>query len=157
MVRFVRQGVHLFASFSSLWAAVTRMHINALSIMKVYIERNNKHVELIRFRKKIASILTMETLTWEYSFATAVFTKLGSLLSGTSRHCTVLGAPDVSDMTTSVHAISGHSHFGTCHIGTSTIRDCITVLFQVTMYRQFARKVGQSANLALIRYSSLRL
>ena len=49
---------------------------------------------------------------------------------------------------------SAHSHFGTCpsrnisthfgtwHIGTSTIRDCTTVLFQVTMYRQFARKGG---------------
>ena len=29
--------------------------------------------------------------------------------------------------------------------------DCSTALFQVTMYRQFARKVG-SANSALIRY-----
>ena len=43
-----------------------------------------------------------------YSFATAVFTKLGSLLSGTSRHCSVLVAPDVS----------GHDHFGTRHFGT---------------------------------------
>ena len=49
------------------------------------------------------------------------------------------------------------SHFGTCHIGTSMVRDCITVLSQVTMYRQFARKVGPSANAALIRYSSHRL
>ena len=30
--------------------------------------------------------------------------------------------------------------------------DCSTALFQVTMYRQFARKVGTSANSALIRY-----
>ena len=35
--------------------------------------------------------------------------------------------------------------------------DCTTVLFQVTMYRQFARKVGPSANSALISYPSLRL
>ena len=50
-----------------------------------------------------------------------------------------------------------HSHFETCHIGTSTIRDCTTALFQVTMYRQFARKVGPGANSALSRFSSLRL
>ena len=43
----------------------------------------------------------------DYSFVTAVFTKLGSLLSGTGRHCSVLGAPD----------ISGHDHFGTRHFG----------------------------------------
>ena len=30
--------------------------------------------------------------------------------------------------------------------------DCSTALFHVTMYRQFARKVGTSANSALIRY-----
>ena len=44
----------------------------------------------------------METLKWEYTSATDVFTKLGSLLSVTSRHCLC------RDMTTSVHAISGH-------------------------------------------------
>ena len=38
-----------------------------------------------------------------YSFAIAVFTNLGSLLSGTSRHCYELVAPDGS----------GHDHFGT--------------------------------------------
>ena len=38
-----------------------------------------------------------------YSFATAVFTKLGSLLSGTSRQCSELVVADVS----------GHDHFGT--------------------------------------------
>ena len=38
-----------------------------------------------------------------YSFATAVFTKLGSLLSGTSRQCSELVALDVS----------GHEPFGT--------------------------------------------
>ena len=56
-------------------------------------------------------------------------------------------APDASE----------DSHFGTFHIGTSTIRDCTTALFQVTMYRQFARKVGTSANSALIRYYLRRL
>ena len=42
-----------------------------------------------------------------YSFATAVFTKLGSLLSGTSRHCSVLVAPDVS------YGCFSHSRFQT--------------------------------------------
>ena len=35
--------------------------------------------------------------------------------------------------------------------------DCSTALFQVTMNRQFARKVGTSANSALIRYYLPRL
>ena len=61
--------------------------------------------------------------------------------------CRAPGAPDVSE----------HSHFGICHIGPSTIRDCTTALDQVTMYRQFAGKVGTSANSALIRYCLLRL
>ena len=42
------------------------------------------------------------------------------------------------------HVISGQARFG-------------TALFQVTMYRQFARKVGTSANSALICYYLLRL
>ena len=49
---------------------------------------------------------------------------------------------------------SEHSHFGTCHIRTSTIRDCTTALVQVIRYRQIARKVGPSANSALICCSS---
>ena len=35
--------------------------------------------------------------------------------------------------------------------------DISTALFHVTMYRQFARKVGTSASLALIRYYLPRL
>ena len=35
--------------------------------------------------------------------------------------------------------------------------DCSTAIFQVTIYRQFARKVGTSANSALIRYYLSRL
>ena len=102
------------------------------------------YVELIRFRKNsdFIDIGNFEVGIRPYSFATAVFMKLGSMLSGTSRHCSVLVAPDVS----------GHDHFGTYsvvtseYIETSTIRDCIT-----------ARKVGPNANSALISYPSLRL
>ena len=39
--------------------------------MKVNIERGNIQVEIIRFRK-IATLLTLETLKWEYTFATDV-------------------------------------------------------------------------------------
>ena len=35
--------------------------------------------------------------------------------------------------------------------------DCSTAIFNVTMYRQFARKVGTSADSALIRYHLTRL
>ena len=60
--------------------------------------------------------------------------------------CRVPGARDVSE----------YSHFGTCHIGTSMNRDGTTALFQVTVYRQIARKVGTSANSALIHSYLLR-
>ena len=109
--------------------------------MKVYIKRNNIQVELIRFRKKIATLLMSETLKWEYTFATDV---LIAIRDGSPLVCR---APDVSE----------HSHFGTCHIGKSTIRDCTTAIFQFTTYMQFAWKVGTSANSALIRYYLLRL
>ena len=36
--------------------------------MKVYIDRNNIQVELIRFRKKIATLLTLESLQWDNFF-----------------------------------------------------------------------------------------
>ena len=76
--------------------------------MKVYIERNTIQVELIRLRNKMATLLMLETLNWEYAFAIGVFTKLGSLLSVRSRHCSVQGAPDVSR-----HDLFGARHFGT--------------------------------------------
>ena len=64
---------------------------------------------------------------------------------------------DESPLVYRAHDASEDSNFGTYHIGTSTIRDCTTALFQVTMYRQFARKVGTSTNSALIHYYLLRL
>ncbi len=63
------------------------------------------HVELIRFRKNsdFIDIGNFEVGIMPDSFATAVFTKLVSMLSRMSRHWSVLVAPDVS----------GHDHFGT--------------------------------------------
>ena len=60
-----------------------RKHI--VNIMKVYIERNNMQVQLILFRKKILTLLTLETLKWE-TFTNDMFIKLGSLLSVKCRH-----------------------------------------------------------------------
>ena len=93
------------ASFSSLWAAVMRKHINALSI--IYNESRPIH-RTEQQTQQIATLLTLEIFKWEYSFATAVFSKLGSLLSGTSRHYYVLGLRTILDITTSEHVISGH-------------------------------------------------
>ena len=74
-----------------------------------------------------------ETLKWEYIFATDV------LIDIRDESPLVCRTPDVSE-----HVISGQARFG-------------TALFQVTIHRQFARKVGTSANLALICYYLLRL
>ena len=57
-------------------------------IMKVYIDSNNIHVELIRFRKKIVTLLPLESLKLK-TFTTDVFMKLGSLLSMRCRHRSV--------------------------------------------------------------------
>ena len=57
-------------------------HKRIVNIMKVYIERNNIQVELIRFRKKISTLWTLETSKLE-TFGTDMFIKLGSLLSVT--------------------------------------------------------------------------
>ena len=65
---------------------------------------------------KIATLLTLETLKWEYSFATAVFTKLGSLLSGTSLAVFCAGGA----------GRFGHDHFGTRPFVTYSIRYIVT-------------------------------
>ena len=43
------------------------VHIDAI-VNIVYFERNNMQVELIRFHKKISTLLTLGTLKWEYTF-----------------------------------------------------------------------------------------
>ena len=106
-----------------------------VTITKVYIARNNIHVELIRFRKYIAILLTLETLKCELG---PIVSRLPCLRNWAhyypGRVATVLcwWRRTFRDMTTSVHAISGHiqfgtqslrdmpnseqSHFGICHI-----------------------------------------
>ena len=129
LVFIVSYALHLLI-FGSCYTGLKR----TVDVLKVYIKRNNIQVELIRFR--IATLLTFETLKWEYTFANDV----------------LISIRDESQLLCRAQDISKHCHFGTCHIATSTIRDCTTALFHVTMYRQFARKVGTSTNSALIRY-----
>ena len=84
-----------------------------VDIMKVYIERNNIQVIFIRFRK-IATLQTLETLKWDYTFATDVLIAIrykSPLVQGATG-----GAPDVS----------GRDHFGTRHFGTFSIRYIVT-------------------------------
>ena len=97
---------HRAASFTYFGKVLRCPHKRIVAITKVYIARNNIHVELIRFRKNsdFIDIGNFEVGIRPSSFATVVFTtKLGSLLSATNRHCSELVAPDVS----------GHEHFGT--------------------------------------------
>ena len=141
-------------------------HKRIVNVKKVYIERNNnKQVELIRFRKKNSDFIDVGNFEVGIYFCDRA--RQAHCYPSATRTVLVRGGGGRArrtfrDMTTSVHAISGqiqfgtqslrdmpnsgHSHFGTCHIETSTIRDCTTALFQVTMYRQFALKVGPSAN-----------
>ena len=64
-----------------------------VNIMKVYIKtsRNNIQVEFIRFRKKLATLLTFETLKWKYTFATDL------LITIRDESPLVCRAPDVSE------------------------------------------------------------
>ena len=68
---------------------------------------------------KLATLMTFFSLKWKNSFATNV------LIVTRDESPLVYRAPDASE----------DSNF-----------DCSTALFQVTMYKQFARKVGTSAN-----------
>ena len=81
-------------------------------IMKVYIKRNNMQMELIqliRFRKKIASLLTFETLKWKYTT---------DVLSVTGLHWSVAGRAGRTfrKIVTSEHVISGQARFGTAQL-----------------------------------------
>ena len=104
-------------------------HKRIVTIMKVYIARNKILCGNNTIPYKLASLVTFESLRWKYSFATT-----WSFLPVMSHHWFI--APVVPE----------DSNF-----------DLSTALFHVTMYRQFARKVGKSANSAQIRYYLPRL
>ena len=106
---------HRAASFTYFGKVLRCPHKRIVTITKVYIARNTIHVELIRFHKNsdIIDIGNFEVGIRPYSFATAVFSKLGSLVSDTSRHCSELVAPDVSGHAHFSTVTSGHAQFGT--------------------------------------------
>ena len=113
-------------------------------------------MELIRFRK-IATLLSLETLKWEYTFAADVLIAIryeSPLVQGAS------GVPDVS----------GHDHFGTRHFGTFSSWYVVTSGHVISGQARFGTEQqhyfkllctgsshGPSANSALFRYYSLRL
>ena len=110
----VRVGLcHRAASFTYFGEVLRCPHKRIVTIKKVYIARNNIHLELIRFRKN-GELLTLETLKWELG---RIVLRLVCLRNWA--HCypgrvaTVLSwwRRTFRDMTASVH-----SHFGISHI-----------------------------------------
>ena len=91
-VRSCVRAIVCSAPFSSCWPAFTlTVHINALHVMKVYIDRNNIEglpVELIRFRKKNSDFIAVG-LFEVGKIATDVFMKFGSLPFVRCRHPSV--------------------------------------------------------------------
>ena len=104
---------HRAASFTYFGEVLRCPHKPIVTITKVYIARNNIHVELIRFRKN-SNLLTLETLKWELG---PIVSRLLCLRNWAQcypgRVATVLcwWRRTFRDMTT-----SEHSHFGICHI-----------------------------------------
>ena len=65
---YVSSSLHSYR-FGQLFRCAQKRIVN---IMKVYIERNNMQVELIRLRKQILSLLTLETSKWILSQPTCL-------------------------------------------------------------------------------------
>ena len=103
-------------------------HKPIVTITKIYTARNNVGPTsgINTIPQKVATLMTFETLRWKYTFATDV------LITIRDEAPLVYRAPSALD-------VSEHSHLGTCHMGTSTIR------------------VGTSTNSALILHYLLRL
>ena len=64
-------------------------HKRIVNTIKVYMERNNMQVELRRFRRIDIDFIDVGNFEVGIFFTTDMFTKLGSLLSVTCRHCSV--------------------------------------------------------------------
>ena len=78
--------------------------------------------------------MTFYTLKWKITFATNV------LIVTRDESPLVYRAPDASE----------DSNFGTCHIGTRTIRDCTTAQFQVQAVRTESRYKRQFGSNSLL-------
>ena len=97
---------------------------------------------------KFATLITFETLKWN---ATNVL-----IVTRDESPLVYRALESASEHTYSFRSASEHSDFETYHIGTSTIRDCTTALFQVTVYRQFARKEQAPIRLYLLLFTPFK-
>ena len=77
---FGSSAVRLFVRFGQVLCGAPKRIVN---IMKVYIERNNMRVELIRFRKKILTLFT-------FTFANRVTMFTAYSLDGSTHRLTAL-------------------------------------------------------------------
>ena len=110
----------LRASFTYFGDMLRCPHKRIVTITKVYIARNNIQVELIRFRKN-SDFIDIGNFEVETYFRDR------------RAHCYPIRFSPLVNRAPGAPNVSEHSHFGTCHIGTSTIRDCTTALFQVKL------------------------
>ena len=101
VTRCVRSFVCSFvtlASFSSLWPAFT-LNLRIISLYNESVHGREENATWINsIPLKIATLLTLQTLKWVYSFATDVL-----IVSATSRHYSVTWRA----------GRFGHDHFGT--------------------------------------------
>ena len=114
-------------------------HKRIVNIMKVYIEKNNVQMELIRFRKKIATLLTLQTLKLE----------LGLYFRHRCAHCIRNESPLFGSEAPGVPDVSGHDHFGTecrskCQFGSNSLlfTSSIAAFTRTRNKPNFVRRVG---------------
>ena len=105
----------ILASFSSILAAYAHAHKLIVNITKVSIERNTKHVELTGFLKN-CGFIDIGNFEVGIYFRDYRVCEIGVIAIRTSRHFSVLGAPD----------ISGHDHIDTCRFVAYSIHYIVT-------------------------------
>ena len=89
------------------------VHINASSLYES-VHRKKQHTsEINTIPYKLETLLTFETLKWKYSFVTDVLIAISDESPLVYR---APGAPDVLEIVTSGHVISGQVRFGTAQL-----------------------------------------
>ena len=149
MCVYIRSSLHAIRFGQLLRCA----HKRIVNIMKVYIERNNVKVEFKLFRKYIdignfeVELYFRDWLVYDIGL---IVTRDESPLTrswGAGR----FGASPFryTPFRDTINSVHNYSHFetsGQARLGTA-------LLHFIKLRRQFARKVGPSANSALIRYN----
>ena len=67
-----RSTTRRFASLTYFGEVLLCPHKRVVTMTKMYTSTTNIHVEIIRFRKKVATLMTFFSLKWKHSFATNV-------------------------------------------------------------------------------------